>query len=353
MLSKRSIPYGRYVRGKQISSLVSIIRHWKNWESRGKDSKSNITIAKGALMLSDTREAIMYMDKIGKLDDYARFRNADSDTIRDTILADFGLNEFGKKEYDLGSKTVEVSLAKDLTLVLYNMSDNKIVKSIPKRGTKHELVEKAQADFSELKRNIKKVVKSRKDILFDDFLSGYTRAAAGWVATYTKNPLLKHIAELIVWNQGNNTFVLTEDGAVNCKGQAYEIKPDVNIGVAHPIEMTKEDVKAWQKYFTFHNLKQPFEQIWEPAIDPATIKPSRYKGCMIPYYRFINQEKHGIKVEDTNFHNNIDITFDDCTAWVERIDWQRHHIDVNDNFEVVSIDTKRYTRRTNHIYSIS
>lgn len=300
-------------------------------------------------MLSDTRESMMNLDKKGLLEDYARLRNSDADSIRDTVLAEFGLDKDGRKEYDLGSKKIVASLAQDLTLVLYDVAENKIVKSIPKKGTNPELVKIASADFADMKKNTKKVVKGRNDILFGDFLSGKTRSAVSWINSYTRNPLLKKIAELIVWNQGKATFILSDDGAIDCDGNPYEIDQKENIGVAHPLEMEKTEVEAWQKYFTSKGLKQPFSQIWEPVVDNSAIKEDRYAGCMIPFYRFRGQGKHGISVEDYDFHNQIDISFKGCDAFVERIDWHRHEINNDDNFEVQAFGFREYTRQTNHI----
>lgn len=343
------IPYGRYASASQISTLISNMRKWENWYAYGATGRSDIIIARGALMLSETREAMMNIDKKGLLDDYAKLRKTDADSIRDSVLAEFGLDASGKKEYDLGTKKVIVSLAQDLTLVIYDTVEGKIVKSIPKKGTDPELVEKATADFAEMKKNVKKVIKGRNDILFEDFLSGKTRPAKSWIASYTQNPLLRRVAELIVWNQGKSTFILTSDGVVDCNGNAYEISNETAIGVAHPIEMKKIEIEAWQKYFTSHGLKQPFSQIWEPVIDQDSIQEDRYKGCLIPFYRFRSQGKHGITVEDNNFHNDIDIYFDDCDADVERIDWRRHDINNDDNFEVTSFSFRKYTRQVNHI----
>lgn len=343
------IPYGRYASVSQISTLISNMRKWEDWYEYGTTGRSDIITARGALMLSETREAMMNIDKKGLLKDYAKLRRTDADSIRDSVLAEFGLDASGKKEYDLGSKKVIVSLAQDLTLVIYDTAEDKIVKSIPKKGTDPKLVEKAAADYAEMKKNAKKVVKRRNDILFEDFLSGKTRPAKSWIASYTQNPLLRRVAELIVWNQGKSTFILTSDGVVDCNGNAYEINNKTAIGVAHPIEMKKTEIEAWQKYFTSRGLKQPFSQIWEPAIDKDSIKNDRYKGCLIPFYRFRSQGKHGITVEDNDFHNEIYIYFDDCDADVERIDWHRHEINNDDNFEVTSFGFRKYTRQVNHI----
>ncbi len=70
---------------------------------------------------------------------------------------------------------------------------------------------------------------------------------------------------------------------------------------------------------------------------------------MIPYYRFYGQVKHGISVYDFDFHDNIDITMNGCSAEIERIDWQRHEINMDDRFEIKQFGFAKYTRQVNHI----
>ena len=131
----------------------------------------------------------------------------------------------------------------------------------------------------------------------------YTEKADSWKASYLNNPVLHKVAELIVWNQKKNTFILTKDSVIDCYGKEYVIDDKIPVGVAHPIEMDKVEIKAWQDYFLNNGLKQPFEQIWEPAINFATVKEDRYKDCLIPYYRFHGQEKHGISLGAEDEHN--------------------------------------------------
>ena len=163
-----------------------------------------------------------------------------------------------------------------------------------------------------------------------------------------KNPVLRQVASLLVWVQDGKTFTVTDNGPIVADGAAYVIG-DGKIALVHPMEMTAEDVTMWQKYFTSNGIKQPFNQIWEPAIDAASIKEDRYKDCMIPYYRFANQDKHGIHVDDTDFHNSIYIYFDDCNADVKRIDQMRHSIEMDHRFEVQKISFEKFTRKVNHI----
>ncbi len=199
-----------------------------------------------------------------------------------------------------------------------------------------------------MKKSVKEILKNRFSVLFADFLSGKERPSADWQESYLHNPLLREAASLVVWSQGKKTFTLTASGVVDSTEQPYTIT-DKPITVAHPMEMTADDVTAWQKYFTNHGLKQPFAQVWEPVRKAEEIAKDRYAGCMIPYYRFLNQEKHGITVEDHDFHNDINIFLEGCRANVERIDWRRHEINVEDRFEVKEFGFNKYTRQVNHI----
>ena len=70
---------------------------------------------------------------------------------------------------------------------------------------------------------------------------------------------------------------------------------------------------------------------------------------MIPYYRFLHQEKHGIFVQDNDYHNEIEISLEDCAADIDRIDWRRHEISPEDRFEIKKFSVRRYTRQANHI----
>ena len=304
--------------------------------------------AEKALCLNDSRVAMLIAEQNKCLAQYARLRGMDEETFRDTVLANFDLDNDGTKKYDLGGTVIVATLKKDMTIELFDTKQNKVVKSIPKKGNDEALVAAATKDFSDLKKNIKKVVKSRFTRLFEDFREGTKQTADRWKAAYLSNPVLRQAANLVVWKQGTVTFILREDQPIHADGRAYTVN-DKPICVAHPMEMKPKDVAAWQTYFLDNGLKQPFEQIWEPVIQPEDVKPDRYEGAAIPYFRFLNAEKHGIDVRDEDFHNEIIITFEDCDADVERLDWSRHEISPNDRFEVKTFKFKKYTRQVNHI----
>lgn len=300
-----------------------------------------------ALLLSDTMSAMRYFERYGGLEKYAQIRGTTADMLL-IQLHDLGFNEKGEKTYDLGGKRIRVSLNADLSLTLYDESTGKTVNTLPKRGADSEKHAAATADIKEMKKNINNMQKSQSAKLFQLFLSGDFLSASAWKKTYLNNPVLERIAAGLVWEQSGKTFTVKGGQPINSAEQPCTIG-DAEIVVAHPVEMTTTEITAWQKYFSSHGLKQPFNQVWEPVCKPENITEDRYAGCLIPYYRFLNQEKHGIFVHDKDFHNEIEISLQDCKANIIRIDWRRHDISPKDGFEIERISVTNFTRKANHI----
>ena len=339
-------PICRYADETTMAELCRRAPKWRSSVS-GNEAPPLYTF-RSAARYSNTRAAMLLAERYHELNKYAALRGTDADTLRDTLLADFGFDEFGRKYYDLGNGVLTASMAHNLTLSLYDDNAQKAVKSVPKKDADPEKYEAVKTDLALMRKNIKKVVKARNDLLLEAFLTGSKFKADHWAAVYLQNPVLNAVARLLVWEQEGNCFTLTDTGPMDTDGHTYNLT-DAAISVAHPREMKPEEVTVWQKYFSAHDLKQPFAQVWEPVISPATVKLERYKGCMIPYYRFTGQEKHGIQIQDYQFHNEIVITMADCNVDVERIDWRDHDIRMEDRFEVTRFDFTKYTRKVNHI----
>ena len=338
-------PICRYADEALMTELTKRAPKWRSSVS-GNDAPPLATFRK-ANAYSNTRAAMMFADKYHELDRYAKVHGTDEDTIRDQFLSDVGLDASGKKTYDLGNQSVVVCLQKDLSF-LVELPTGKTAKSLPKKEADEEKYAVAKADFAEIKKSVKKISKNRSAVLFEDFLSGRSRDAESWQNTYLNNPILRAVAQLLVWDQNGQTFILAQGAPVTASGEPYAIGSDP-ITLAHPMEMQADNVTQWQKYFAAHGLKQPFEQIWEPVIDPNSITENRYAGCMIPYYRFTGQAKRGITVEDYDFHDEIVISIENCAAEIARIDWFRHEINPSDRFEIKKFGFNHFNRKTNHL----
>lgn len=338
-------PICRYADETLMAELTKTAPSWRSTVS-GNEAPPLWTFRK-ANAYSNTRAAMLFADKYKELDQYAKLRGTDADTLRDQNLSDVGIDAQGGKTFDLGNQTVTVRLQPDLSF-LVELPSGKTAKTLPKKGADAAMYSAANSEFSEMKKNVKKILKNRNQVLYQDFLTGKTRAAEDWKNAYLGNALLRRAAQLLVWEQGRKTFTVSDKGLICADGSEYTMS-EQKVALAHPMDLKKEDLGQWQRYFTSRGLKQPFEQVWEPVVDPANITADRYEGCMIPFYRLNGQSKHGIWVTDENFHSEIYISFEDCEVEVERIDWARHEINPEDRFEIISFAYPRYTRKVNHI----
>ena len=305
-----------------------------------------------AALYSNTRSAMLFAERYGELDKYAKLRGMSEDELRDKYLSDVGLDERGGKVYDLGNQTVTARLQKDLSF-LFELPGGKTAKSLPKKNADPAKYEAAKADFDEMRKAVRKIVKSRSDNLFRDFLSGKARKAEDWQDAYLKNALLRSVAELVVWEQNGKTFILSKDGPIDSDEKPYSIgkRP---IKVAHPMETEPDEVTAWQKYFTRHGLRQPFLQIWEPVIDPTTIQEDRYEGSVQPMYRFSGKDKHGIHSGNLYaFSEDIGFSLDDCDLDYEASTWQTSYDGADgETYMLGKFSFEKYTRRVNHIVAL-
>ena len=50
--------------------------------------------------------------------------------------------------------------------------------------------------YTKVKKNVKKIVKNRSTVLFDDFLDDHERKASDWTAAYLNSPVLKAVANV-------------------------------------------------------------------------------------------------------------------------------------------------------------
>ena len=330
-LAEECNDYGPLCHAATEEQMVELIKAVAKWD---RDNKKDFYLS---YMISDTREAILLAEKRKELDKYAEMRGMTADEVRDSLLSDFGLDINGQKEYDLGNMTVNVRMLPDFTFTV-ELPDGKVARSLPKKGADEKKFKEADTDFSEMKKNVKKVWKNRSDLLLSDFVTGKRRAASYWKKTNTGNPVLRGVAKLIVWEQNGKYFTLADGGTVGSDGSSYVYTKD-SVRVAHPMEMSKDDVTAWQKYFTDRGLKQPFAQIWERVHKPEDIKPDRYKDCPILFFALHGATKHG-------FDEKLDIP--GCkteTKWTSEKAPNGNSVSY---CNITSFRIKKYSRAVNH-----
>ncbi len=346
-----SHPFCRYADEDMMAELTKRAPKWRTSVS-GDDAPPLIQLRYAALY-SDTRAAMLFADRYHELNKYAELRGVSEDDIRDRYLSDTGLDENGGKAYDLGNQTVMARLQSDLSFLI-ELPGGKTAKSLPKKGADPAKYEAANADFSQMKKAARNILKNRGKVLFEDFLSGHERKAEDWQTSYLKNPLLRVAASLVVWAQGSKTFTLRDGEPVDSLGNPCVIsgKP---IKVAHPMEMDEADTKRWQMYFAAHGLKQPFAQVWEPVRSAELIRPDRYEGCVVSIFQMSGKDKHGIHSYGLHaYSEDFGFSLDDCDLDYEPSVWRLDYDWTSDDvaYELGKFSFKKFTRKVNHIVTI-
>ena len=336
----------RYGNAKQIKAMISA---HKNWNTKTEFGGKKIAVKDAftkLLMLSDTREAAIFFEKNGGLDSYAGLRGTTADEVKESFLFDFGFDENGVRRFELGNTVLEVRLQKDLKLDMFDTNKQKAVKSVPKTGADPALYQLAKDEIADMRSNIKKAYTIRKWELFDCYIEKTVFSPEKWSESYLKNAFLHVLAELLVWQQEGKTFTCSDGGLVTADGAEYALS-DKPIILAHPMEMDKEDVAAWQRYYTARGLKQPFEQVWEPVREASQIKPDRYAGIPIPVVYLRHAERRGIScdwyyVNDYSNSRYLDINGFKVSA---------EETAEQDKLQIASIKPNAWNRRTNMVIS--
>ena len=336
----------RYGNAKQIKAMISA---HKNWNTKTEFGGKKIAVKDAftkLLMLSDTREAAIFFEKNGWLDSYAGLRGTTADEVKESFLFDFGFDENGVRRFELGNTVLDVRLQKDLKLDMFDTNKQKAVKSVPKTGADPALYQLAKDEIADMRSNIKKAYTIRKWELFDCYIEKTVFSPEKWSESYLKNAFLHVLAELLVWQQEGKTFTCSDGGLITADGAEYALS-DKPIILAHPMEMDKEDVAAWQRYYTARGLKQPFEQVWEPVREASQIKPDRYAGIPIPVVYLRHAERRGIScdwyyVNDYSNSRYLDINGFKVSA---------EETAEQDKLQIASIKPNAWNRRTNMVIS--
>ncbi len=336
----------RYGNAKQIKAMISA---HKNWNTKTEFGGKKIAVKDAftkLLMLSDTREAAIFFEKNGWLDSYAGLRGTTADEVKESFLFDFGFDENGVRRFELGNTVLDVRLQKDLKLDMFDTNKQKAVKSVPKTGADPALYQLAKDEIADMRSNIKKAYTIRKWELFDCYIEKTVFSPEKWSESYLKNAFLHVLAELLVWQQEGKTFTCSDGGLVTADGAEYALS-DKPIILAHPMEMDKADIAAWQRYYTARGLKQPFEQVWEPVREASQIKPDRYAGIPIPVVYLRHAERRGIScdwyyVNDYSNSRYLDINGFKVSA---------EETAEQDKLQIASIKPNAWNRRTNMVIS--
>lgn len=211
-----------------------------------------------ALFLSETKAAVEYLEKKGRLEEYAQIRGMTLQEFCDHhSLPKWTMDQFGRIQ-GVGKYAYEIT--EDFKLNIYDTAAQKNVRSISAKAEPD-----AADEFKTLKKEAADFYKKRTDYIRKIYITAEQIDGQHWQKTYVEKAVLRPITEKVIWSDAERTqFVFDEGILQTMDGQPYQPKEWVT--VAHVLEMNAEQIKGWQDYLCKNGKKLIVEQVWEPIV---------------------------------------------------------------------------------------
>jgi hypothetical protein len=177
-------------------------------------------------------------------------------------VPDVGFDPNGSATLDTGKRTYTLALDEALTPVLVDEGGARVA-TFP-RARKDDDAKKhaaAKERFASIVKDAKIVARFQVSLLERMMCSQRTFSHHAFIERFLQHPFLRHLGRRVVWRASIGDFRIAEDGTfANAKDDHLKLG-DEPVGVAHPITMKDDELKAWIARFADYQIVQPFPQL--------------------------------------------------------------------------------------------
>ncbi len=235
-----------------------------------------------ALALSPQPQALLIVDGIARKFKFKQVKAAAGqalefaanqlgltrEQLEDKIVPNLGFDDHMERRFDYGVRSFTVTITPALEVEIFDESGKKL-KNIPAPGAKDdaEKAAAAYAEFKEMKKQMKATVSSQKQRLEMALSAERLWTAEAWQELFVKNPIMHQFAIGLIWgiyeeHKLVQSFRYMEDGSFNTEDEEeYTLPEQGQIGLVHPIELTKESLETWKQQLEDYEITQPIEQL--------------------------------------------------------------------------------------------
>ena len=313
------VAYGRYASEKQIMQLYRRIAEYDGDSTYRKSNSledwyiEERAISWGAFILNDSWAAVLVADLNDMLASMAEIRGMSESEYRNSRTLNFGFNQVGEIHYQRGDQELVAAFGDNSELLLKDQRSGQTVICPPIDGSDDGEEDSVYKDYLILKQNVRFAIRHWSSLLKKQMVNDETIELEDWQSTFMKDPLLKTLGRRLVWEQSDDgkslCFTVTDQGLVKADGSPIQLLKGTEIGLAHPSEMTREELHGWRQYFIDNDLKQPLKQLWARhlTIDSRTLK-ELMRGLQLDVTTAKKLPAHGFKFEigrwtdENNFH---------------------------------------------------
>lgn len=209
--------------------------------------------------------------------EYAKKHNITREELSDMLIPSFDFNDKMQLIFDYGERKFYVELQEDLTFEIKDET-GKIFKNLPKgsKNDKEKLVTKAKESYKEIKEKIKTTIQLQSKRMEFAMIEKRTWSYENYTKIFIENPIMQGFASRLIWEahqdkKAVNTFRYMLDGTYNTATQEeFILTKDMQISIAHPIEMDEKLIANWKEQFEDYEIEQIFIQLDRAVIRPET-----------------------------------------------------------------------------------
>lgn len=187
-----------------------------------------------------------------------------ADDVADRNVPRLGLDEPFVVDY--GERKFEVRMDQNHNLVIRDVDEQKTYKSLPKPRKAETLDDDLKAHVTELKKRLRSVVRDVSGRLEAGMISGRPWTAAAFEELFGSHPIMTPFAGRLVFRADDGTlFRVSEGELLNADYDTVSLKPDQTVRIAHPLELSADELDQWGEHFADAEIMQPFDQLGRPT----------------------------------------------------------------------------------------
>ncbi|CCG56147.1 lipoprotein [Brachyspira pilosicoli WesB] len=175
-------------------------------------------------------------------------------------MPNLGFNSKGEREFN---KDYKLILNSDYSLSLFDIKNNKILKSMPKK-----INEDLKEEIQNLEKEIHKFMRANSYLLSIILIDGEIYSYDLFREYFIDNILMNKFASTLIWNlyDKNKKIITTfrylgKDKYIDSENKEIKIDADSFVGLASPVEMDDKTINKWIKHLKDYQLSQPLEQL--------------------------------------------------------------------------------------------
>ena len=190
----------------------------------------------------------------------------------DRCVSSFGLDERSGRDFDYGPRTVRMKVSgRELSFV--DLASEKITSRLPKGTRKDDTdkVKRATEAFKVVAKPLREELVRQLYRFEIGMLTGRRWKAPLWRQDVLGHPLLGALASGLVWavwSKGRRVGLARPDEEgqlIDADFDAVSLRSTSTLSLPHPMDLSDEELAAWQEHLLGFEIAQPFDQIGRPV----------------------------------------------------------------------------------------